>query len=104
MSATLNDNFDTQFPKPIDSRFGPYADISTALTQVPSYRRYEGLTIGIGSDVVEEYWWKEGIADDDLILKTSGGSENIDTLTQSEYKALPEIDPNTLYISTDDVI
>lgn len=70
MSIILNDNLDTQFNKPLDTRFGSYADIPTALAQVPLFRRYIGLTIGIGTNPVVEYWFNDGIQDADLVLKT----------------------------------
>jgi len=70
MSIILNDNLDTQFNKPLDTRFGPYTDVATALTQVPAFRRYIGLTIGIGSNPVIEYWFNDGILDADFVIKT----------------------------------
>lgn len=70
MSIILNDNLDTQFNKPLDTRFGPYTDVATALTQVPAFRRYIGLTIGIGSNPVVEYWFNDGILDADFVIKT----------------------------------
>lgn len=70
MSIILNDNLDTQFNKPLDTRFGPYTDVATALTQVPAFRRYIGLTIGIGSNPVVEYWFNDGILDVDFVIKT----------------------------------
>jgi hypothetical protein len=69
MSIILNDNFNTQFPKPIDNRYGPYDTIAEALAAIPSYRRYIGLTIGINPDNIEEYWWKDGLLDVDLVAK-----------------------------------
>jgi hypothetical protein len=69
MSIILNDNFNTQFPKPIDDRYGPYNTIAEALAAIPSHRRYIGLTIGIDFENVEEYWWKDGLLDGDLVAK-----------------------------------
>jgi len=65
----------------LDSRYGPYNDIPEALTSVITALRAVGLTIGIieGGDVVE-YWFKSGIDDNDLVLKTAdagGGSSYI---------------------------
>lgn len=69
MSNILNDNFNTQFPKPIDNRYGPYNTIAEALAAIPLYRRYIGLTIGIDPDNIEEYWWKDGLTNADLVAK-----------------------------------
>jgi hypothetical protein len=69
MSIILNDNFNTQFPKPIDNRYGPYDTIAEALAAIPAHRRYIGLTIGIDPDNIEEYWWKDGLLDVDLVAK-----------------------------------
>jgi hypothetical protein len=69
MSIILNDNFSTEFNKPLDNRFGPYVDISTALSQLPSYRRFIGLTVGIGTNPVIEYWFNDGILDTDFVQK-----------------------------------
>lgn len=69
MSNILNDNFNTQFPNPIDNRYGPYNTIAEALAAIPLYRRYIGLTIGIDPDNVEEYWWKDGLTNADLVAK-----------------------------------
>jgi hypothetical protein len=102
MSQILNVNFTPELNKPLDDRYGVYNSVNAALIAIPLYRRYLGLTIGVGTPV-EEYWFEDGISDNNLILKTAS-SYNIDTLTQSEYESLPIIDPNTLYIITDDVI
>lgn len=73
--------------KHLDSRYGPYADLNTAKLQVPLGVRMLNLTVGIiNGSVVDEYWWKEGITDDDLILKNnpivgSNGLSNIDSYT-----------------------
>jgi hypothetical protein len=63
---------------PLDSKYGvidsgvwrPYNDIAEALAAVPIGIRHEGLTVNIAT---EEYHWKTGRADGDLILKSSGG-------------------------------
>ena len=69
MAILLNDNLNIAAPKPTDARFGPYADLGTAKTSVPSYQRYIGLTVGVGINPTVEYWWKSGVADTDLIEK-----------------------------------
>lgn len=74
MAININDNFEVNAPKPTDARYGVYADTATALTAIPSSIRYQGLTVGVlVSGAVIEYWFKDGVADLDLIEKTTGG-------------------------------
>jgi hypothetical protein len=71
MAIALNDNIITNAPKPSDARYGNFADIATALAEVGAGIRYQGLTVGIlTGGTVEEYWFKNGIADVDLVIKT----------------------------------
>ena len=57
--------------KPADAKFGPFADVATANSEIGSTLRYQGLTVGIiVSGAVVEYWYKNGILDTDLIAKT----------------------------------
>ena len=70
MSIILNDNLSIQAPKSADSRYGPYADTATAIASVTAANRYQGLVVGIsGSGSIVEYWWRDGTADANLILK-----------------------------------
>ena len=52
--------------EPLDNKYGPYPDIATALASVLSGERYKGLTVNIDDD---EYWWRTGTTDVDLVLK-----------------------------------
>ncbi len=71
MAISLNDNILTNAPKPSDSRYGNFASVSDALSAVGSGIRYQGLTIGIVTNgVVEDYWFRDGIADSDFVIKT----------------------------------
>ena len=66
---------------PLDWWYGPYTDIATArtatqntthvVTQEVLVHRYKGMTVGIynATGGVDEYWFKNGIEDDDLIPK-----------------------------------
>jgi hypothetical protein len=58
---------------PNDAKYGPFADVATANSEIGSTLRYKGLTVGIlvGGSVVE-YWYKSGITDSDLVSKSSG--------------------------------
>lgn len=59
----------------VDARYGPWLSINDALTSFNAGLRSKGLTVGIytpnnniNSPVIE-YWWKNGVTDNDLILK-----------------------------------
>ena len=73
MAIVINDNLAVNVGKPVDSKYlnGQIAWISTACanTNIPSTYRYPGLTVNINND---EYWYKNGLGDPDLILKQSG--------------------------------
>jgi hypothetical protein len=79
MSILLNDNLKLAANKPLDSRYGPYLTTSLATEAIKDYQRYKGLTVGIYEGGVEggkivEYWFKEGVNNEQLVLKTSGGA------------------------------
>lgn len=57
----------------VDAKYGPYADVATAKSEIGLSLRYKGLTVGVlNGAAVEEYWWESGTADADLVAK--GGS------------------------------
>jgi hypothetical protein len=61
--------------KPVDGKYGPYADLATAKADIGVTLRYLGLTVGITTGgVVEDYWWESGTADADLVAKGGGGA------------------------------
>jgi hypothetical protein len=78
MAINLSDNIYTSAPKPTDSRYlcnlAPYTSISQANSNIIGGTggvRYTGLTVNIGGN---EYWYKTGIGDGDLVLKSLGGT------------------------------
>ena len=80
MAINLSDNILSQTTAPGDAKYGPYtgANLSAALSAattylLPSYR-YEGLTIGIivNTDPIVEYWFYDGVANGNLVLKGGG--------------------------------
>jgi len=82
MSQNINDNFLLNAPKSIDSRYGKisegattaYASTTEANAAVNINDRYLGLTVLITvDDVLGEYWYSTGTADEDLVLKETGG-------------------------------
>lgn len=71
MAILLNDNLDIAAVKPTDNRYGPHATLATAKSAISPTRRYVGLTVGIVTGgTVDEYWFKSGILDVDLVVKT----------------------------------
>lgn len=64
----------------VDAKYGPYADVATAKSEIGLSLRYKGLTVGVlNGAAVEEYWWESGTADADLVAK--GGSTAWGTIT-----------------------
>ena len=83
MSIILNDNLKINAGKPVDSRYlssGNTAYVSTGATNnaIPISERYIGLTVNIGGN---EYWYKDGVADIDLELKSITGGTFGNALT-----------------------
>jgi hypothetical protein len=94
MAILLNDNIQIEAGKHVDNKYGPYNDLASVLTSIPSFKRVRGLTVGvIESGLLKEYWFKEGINNNDLVEKTTvtnntitnntGGGVGIDTGVRS---------------------
>jgi len=71
MSIILNENIQSDSPKSLDNKFmvdgvTPYTDIAHVNSVIPLTYRSKGLTVLI---VNQEYWYKDGVADTDLVLK-----------------------------------
>lgn len=119
MAISLSDNILIKTTAPSDARWGEYVGsteggaLTAALSAIQSSYRYEGLTVGlkIGNNIITEYWFSGGIADINLVLKTSASVDlsskvtavnssltGIYVLTQTEYDNLVSIDPSILYM------
>jgi hypothetical protein len=89
MAIELADNIQTGAPKPTDSRYlnnqVPYTDEIEVNSLISSGVRYTGLTVNITGS---EYWYKDGIADTDLIEKTTGGGGGLLNWTGSTANAI----------------
>lgn len=90
----INDNFSLRAPKSIDDKYGPvigghtmtYTDIAAANAAIPSAYRYLGLTVLIDTGTEnKEYWWKDGVADGDLVLKSITAADTWKTILTSSY-------------------
>ena len=71
--------------KPIDSKYGPHASTTAALADIGAALRHKGLTVGIETaGQVVEYWFRDGVADGDLVEKAPPLEiENITGLTSA---------------------
>lgn len=75
MAIVFNDNIQTNTPKSLDSRYAvyesgqtrPYNNTLEVTNRLDLSVRYIGLTVLVGTD---EYWFKSGILDNNLIKKT----------------------------------
>jgi hypothetical protein len=68
----------------LDARYGPWPTFNDALTGFSSLVRQQGLTVAVsGAGGITEYWYKDGITDNDLILKIPGGGITGDFLPLS---------------------
>jgi hypothetical protein len=67
-------------PVPVDSFYGPYANVAQAKASVPLALRYDGLTVQItGSG---NYWWLDAdLTDTGLVPKVGGGGYEPDYIT-----------------------
>jgi len=66
----------------LDARYGPWSSRNDALTAFPSVLRDQGLTLGIlEGGKVAEYWYREGITDNDLVLKVTDISNVVSYLS-----------------------
>ena len=81
MGIGIIDNFNVNAKKPIDSRFGPYESPDEAKNSIDiNTQRYQGLVVLItGSSYLTdgrptEYWFQNGIDDNDLVVKPGGSS------------------------------
>lgn len=78
MAINLSDNVKVSAPKPVESKYlninTPYSSISEVNLNIPSGERYSGLTVNI---LGVEYWYKNGVDDNNLVVKLSeGGDKN----------------------------
>ncbi|MFW6246600.1 MAG: hypothetical protein ACOC22_00290, partial [bacterium] len=82
MSVRFNDNIKFSTPKPSDDRYyqrdnglTPWSSIAEVNTNIPTHHRFIGLTVNV---LGQEYWYSQGIDDNDLVLKTFGSAIIVD--------------------------
>lgn len=98
MAIELNDNIDNKSPKILDKRYSvdgvtPYVDVAEANATIPLSYRAKGLTVLIGN---QEYWYKDGIQDVNLVPK--GGSTDFCTITLHKDVV---VGPDVNFVHTD---
>lgn len=78
----LTDNFQVNKPASIDDRVGPFVSTAAALSSIDIDRRWIGLTVIIddGTGAIE-YWFKEGVTNGDLEIKSYGAAATWGTIT-----------------------
>lgn len=80
----------------IDINYGPYTSVHEAYTTLSANEAIaQGLTVGIQETTnspITEYWFKNGITEADLVMKSSG--EGVTSYNNLEDK--PSIDSNVL--------
>lgn len=70
----ITDNFRVNKPAPIDDRLGPFLSTAVALSSIELDRRYIGLTVIVDTGTgATEYWFEDGIQNNNLVVKSSGG-------------------------------
>lgn len=74
MAIQLSDSIFVGQQKPVEDKYynglSPYSSTSDVNTTLASAIRYRGLTVNVNG---VEYWYKDGIADTDLVAKATGG-------------------------------
>jgi len=82
MSIKLADNIQVQTTKPVDSKYlyitVPYSGETQVNSTIPSDERHPGLTVNINND---EWWYKDGVLNGDLVQKSLGGTSNLSGAT-----------------------
>jgi hypothetical protein len=74
MAILINDNYEVNVGKPIDSKYLngqlPWSSVLAANTGIPISYRYSGLTVLVRSGTTNvEYWYKNGLSNGSLIEK-----------------------------------
>lgn len=89
-SIEIQNGVKTLSSAPADAKYynnsgAPYTNVAEVNSQIPSALRGRGLTVNVAG---VEYWYKDGILDDNLVVKVTGGGE---THTHANKAALDKI-------------
>lgn len=92
--VNLPDGIHMTNPKPVDTRYGPFASVAAAKAAVPLALRFDGLTVKVNA--LGEYWWLAAdLSDAGLIAKTvsvgdavaDATTKGISTYTAADFNA-----------------
>ena len=107
MAIVLDDNIRVGQQKPADDKYFnnlvPYTSVAEANTLLLQSIRHIGLTININN---VEYWYKDGIDDINLVIKSNGGNGSTSIISDTYENIKLLVDSNSLvpestYIITD---
>ena len=98
----LTDNFNLNKPAHLDARVGPWESVEDAKANVPFDKREIGLTLVVddGSGAVE-YWFKEGLTNGDLVVKTNGGGGSFNCSDLSTCEVFTNLETDVATLQTD---
>ena len=96
MGITIQNQFTVQTPQLIDDRTC-FSTVSDALLEISSIRRAIGLTVFISSEKCE-YWFRDGVADSDFIIKAGGSPSLPSFLIDVNLSAV--IDSSAIFLVT----
>jgi len=82
MAINLTDNIKVGQQLPVDSRYFngllPWASTAAVTTGIPAALRFRGLTVNV---LGVEYWWADGISNEQLVIKTVDVTLNLQEVT-----------------------
>lgn len=100
MAIVLDDSIRIGQQKPIDDKYFngliPYVNINEVNTLISIGVRHIGLTVNIGG---VEYWYKDGINDINLIVKTGGSGNVIPVENVTVWSSLSGYTSGNTYVS-----
>ena len=98
MSIKLSDSIKVGQQKPLEDKYFnelvPYTSTSQVNTLLPKAIRHIGLTVNING---EEYWYKDGIEDEDLIFKSNQKTIEVTRSELDDLISENNLEPNRLY-------
>ena len=98
MSIKLSDSIRVGQQKPLEDKYFnelvPYTSTSQVNNLLPKAIRHIGLTVNING---EEYWYKDGIEDYDLIFKSNQKTIEVTKTELDDLIANDDLEPNRLY-------
>ena len=98
MAIKVSDSIRVGQQKPLEDKYFnelvPYTSINQVNTLVLKSERYIGLTVNING---EEYWYKDGIEDENLVLKSIQNSIEVTKLELDNLVSSSQLIKNSIY-------